>query len=121
MRGNITTEMFQTYAHLTGQNIDAEMLRVYGINSRIQHRKRDGSNLCNASSALSSIPRSSKHYSNCGMRLTDDVIASDTMMQEKVCLTIPILCMRISMLSLIRNLRKEKMCKSLFLTDLGLD
>jgi site-specific recombinase XerD len=31
MWGNINTEMFGTYAHLTGVDIDAEMLRTYGI------------------------------------------------------------------------------------------
>ncbi len=31
MWGSLTTNMFQTYAHLTGKNIDNEMLRTYGI------------------------------------------------------------------------------------------
>ncbi|MFA5409745.1 MAG: site-specific integrase [Bacilli bacterium] len=31
MWGNINTDMFATYAHLTGVDIDAEMLRTYGI------------------------------------------------------------------------------------------
>jgi hypothetical protein len=29
--GNLTTNMFQTYAHLTGKDIDNEMLRTYRI------------------------------------------------------------------------------------------
>jgi len=31
MWGSLTTNMFQTYAHLTGKDIDNEMLRTYGI------------------------------------------------------------------------------------------
>lgn len=31
MWGNINTQMFDTYAHLTGVDIDAEMLRTYGL------------------------------------------------------------------------------------------
>ncbi|MFA5002410.1 MAG: site-specific integrase [Methanolinea sp.] len=32
MWGSLTTDMFQTYAHLTGKDIDSEILRTYGIN-----------------------------------------------------------------------------------------
>jgi len=41
MWGNINTDMFQTYAHLTGVDIDAEMLRTYGLSPEPerQHRK----------------------------------------------------------------------------------
>ena len=31
MWGNISTDMFRTYAHLTGQDIDSAMLKSYGI------------------------------------------------------------------------------------------
>ena len=31
MWGSVSTNMFKTYAHLTGNDIDQEMLRVYGI------------------------------------------------------------------------------------------
>ena len=84
MWGNITTEMFQTYAHLTGQDIDAEMLRVYGLESKdtTQKERRLEPRQCKQCAVIN--PPVSKHCSNCGMRLTDDVIASDTMMQESV-------------------------------------
>ena len=41
MWGNINTQMFDTYAHLTGVDIDAEMLRTYGLapGSEGQHKK----------------------------------------------------------------------------------
>jgi hypothetical protein len=84
MWGNITTEMFQTYAHLTGQDIDAEMLRVYGLESKdtTQKERRLEPRQCKQCAVIN--PPVSKHCSNCGMRLTDDVIASDNMMQESV-------------------------------------
>jgi len=41
MWGNINTEMFATYAHLTGVDIDAEMMRAYGLapGPEGQHKK----------------------------------------------------------------------------------
>lgn len=41
MWGNINTEMFATYAHLTGVDIDAEMMRAYGLapGPERQHKK----------------------------------------------------------------------------------
>jgi site-specific recombinase XerD len=36
MWGNLTTDMFQTYAHLTGTDIDREILSTYGISAESQ-------------------------------------------------------------------------------------
>lgn len=36
MWGNLTTNMFQTYAHLTGSDIDREILSTYGISAEKQ-------------------------------------------------------------------------------------
>jgi len=36
MWGNLTTDMFQTYAHLTGNDIDKEILSTYGISAEQQ-------------------------------------------------------------------------------------
>lgn len=36
MWGNLTTNMFQTYAHLTGNDIDSEILRKYGISAEVK-------------------------------------------------------------------------------------
>ena len=40
MWGNLTTDMFQTYAHLTGSDIDKEILSTYGISEEKQEKAK---------------------------------------------------------------------------------
>jgi len=60
------------------------MLKGNGIdtNDTKQKEKRLEPRQCKQCPVIN--PPVSKHCSNCGMRLTDDVIASDNMMQESV-------------------------------------
>ncbi len=39
MWGSINSKMFQTYAHLTGSDIDSELLQVYGISANVRKGK----------------------------------------------------------------------------------
>jgi hypothetical protein len=39
MWGTVNTTMFETYAHLTGKDIDSEIARVYGIEKQEKKKK----------------------------------------------------------------------------------
>lgn len=84
MWGNISTDMFRTYAHLTGKDIDAAMLQQYGIS--IAEQKKELSRL---------VPHQCPHCKNicspvsnycavCGRRMTEEIAATDEDMQESV-------------------------------------
>ncbi len=83
MWGNITTPMFKTYAHLTGQDIDQEILRTYGIaQDGTKHRRaRLEPRQCPHCQAVNGP--SSNFCSTCGQSLTEEATES---MEE--CLTI---------------------------------
>jgi integrase/recombinase XerD len=73
MWGNISTPMFQTYAHLTGTDIDQEMMKLYGITNggkkverpRLEPRQCDSCDTVNAPT--------SNFCSTCGKPLVEPV------------------------------------------------
>jgi len=84
MWGNISTDMFRTYAHLTGQDIDSAMLKSYGITV-----VDNG----NAASRLEPVqcphcrkinPPTSNYCFACGQHLSDVVIDTDEGIQQSV-------------------------------------
>jgi len=84
MWGNISTDMFRTYAHLTGQDIDSAMLKSYGISV---------TNNDNATARLEPVqcphcrkinPPTSNYCFSCGQPLSDVVIDTDEGIQQSV-------------------------------------
>lgn len=86
MWGSLTTNMFQTYAHLTGKDIDNEILRTYGITEN-----EDGKGLAE----IRMEPRQCPHCRHingpvaefcniCGRSLTDNAIVSEDDMFDSI-------------------------------------
>jgi|WetSurMetagenome_2_1015567.scaffolds.fasta_scaffold154694_1 integrase/recombinase XerD len=81
MWGNISTGMFQTYAHLSGTDIDQEMMKLYGITNggkkfehpRLEPRQCDSCDTVNAPT--------SNFCSTCGKPLTEQVTST---LEDKV-------------------------------------
>lgn len=70
MWGSINTRMFQTYAHLTGQDIDSEILRSYGIAStKKKEELRLEPRQCQHCQTINSP--TSRYCSTCGQSLTE--------------------------------------------------
>jgi molybdenum cofactor biosynthesis enzyme MoaA len=86
MWGSLNTEMFQTYAHLTGSDIDSEILRTYGISVDKKNQENGHERLeprqCKGCFAINSP--TSHFCSHCGRSLTEEAIASETQMQSSV-------------------------------------
>ncbi len=80
--GNITSKMFQTYAHLTGSDIDAAMLQTYGI-AEMEDKQafsRLEPILCPLCKTINSPV--SNYCSTCGRSLTAEVIPTQEAMQK---------------------------------------
>ncbi len=76
MWGNLTTDMFQTYAHLTGNDIDKEILSTYGISAEQQgnaHARLEPRQCEHCKTINSPI---SKFCSLCGRPLDDQAAES---------------------------------------------
>jgi site-specific recombinase XerD len=76
MWGNLTTDMFQTYAHLTGTDIDNEILSTYGISAEKQanaHAKLEPRQCTHCKTINSPI---SNFCSLCGRPLNDQAAES---------------------------------------------
>ena len=74
MWGNINTDMFATYAHLTGVDIDAEMLRTYGLTQvPAQQHRRLAPIQCPGCKVIS--PPGKTFCADCGRALTEEAAA----------------------------------------------
>ena len=91
MWGSLTTNMFQTYAHLTGKDIDNEILRTYGITEN-----EDGK----GTSEIRMEPRQCPHCRHingpvaefcnaCGRSLTDVAMESEDDMFDSMIKNLP--------------------------------
>lgn len=75
MWGSINTAMFQTYAHLTGQDIDSEILRSYGIAStKKKEELRLEPRQCQHCQTINSP--TSRYCATCGQSLSEEAGAS---------------------------------------------
>jgi integrase/recombinase XerD len=78
--------MFQTYAHITGGDIDREILRTYGItidkrkgevtNKRLEPRQCKNCYTINSTVA--------NYCDNCGQELTEQAVATDSQIIRSV-------------------------------------
>lgn len=86
MWGSLTTNMFQTYAHLTGGDIDREILRTYGItidkgkgketNKRLKPRQCP--DCYNINSPIAN------YCEICGVELSEEAVATDSQITNSV-------------------------------------
>jgi hypothetical protein len=84
MWGNISTDMFQTYAHLTGQDIDSAMLEAYGISVTDNDNTTMRLELVQSPHCRKINPPISNYCFSCVQRLTDVVIDTDEGIQQSV-------------------------------------
>lgn len=84
MWGNITTEMFKTYAHLTGMDIDAAMLKAYGIEIADNKKKESRLEPRQCKNCYTVHPPTSSYCSVCGRSLTEEAVATENQMQKSV-------------------------------------
>jgi ribosomal protein L37AE/L43A len=71
MWGNLNTDMFATYAHLTGQDIDKEVLGQYGIIQQEETEERHLEPVQCPGCKTINAPRAN-YCSTCGRSFTDD-------------------------------------------------
>ncbi len=71
MWGNLNTDMFATYAHLTGQDIDKEVLGQYGILPQEEAEARCLEPVQCPGCKTINAPRAN-YCSTCGKSFTDD-------------------------------------------------
>ena len=84
MWGNISTDMFRTYAHLTGQDIDSAMLKSYGISVTDNDNSSSRLEPLQCPHCKKVNPPVSNYCFSCGQRLTDVVINTDDGIQQSV-------------------------------------
>jgi integrase/recombinase XerD len=84
MWGNISTDMFRTYAHLTGQDIDSAMLESYGISVTDNDNTTSRLEPVQCPHCRKINPPISNYCFSCGQRLTDVVIDTDEGIQQSV-------------------------------------
>jgi site-specific recombinase XerD len=84
MWGNISTDMFRTYAHLTGQDIDSAMLQSYGISVTDNDNTTSRLEPVQCPHCRKINPPISNYCFSCGQRLTDVVIDTDEGIQQSV-------------------------------------
>ena len=84
MWGNISTDMFRTYAHLTGQDIDSAMLKSYGISATDNNSNASRLEPCQCPHCRKINPPVSNYCVSCGQSLTDVVIDTDEGIQQSV-------------------------------------
>jgi site-specific recombinase XerD len=85
MWGNINTDQFQTYAHLTGQDVDDAVLTYYGISDDTKEAKKLRKMepvQCPACKHINA-PRSD-FCSGCGNRFTDKAVTEMSVVQNTV-------------------------------------
>ena len=76
--------MFQTYTHLTGQDIDSAMLKSYGISATDNNSNASRLEPCQCPHCKKINPPVSNYCFSCGQRLTDVVIDTDDGIQQSV-------------------------------------
>jgi len=86
MWGSLTTDMFQTYAHLTGKDIDSEILRTYGINENetgeaLQEKRLEPVQCPHCRHINAPI---SGFCNLCGRSLTEEATESDDEIHESI-------------------------------------
>ena len=84
MWGNISTDMFRTYAHLTGQDIDSAMLKSYGISVTDNNSNASRLEPCQCPHCKKINPPVSNYCVSCGQSLTSVVIDTDEGIQQCV-------------------------------------
>ena len=84
MWGNISTDMFRTYAHLTGQDIDSAMLKSYGISATDTNSNASRLEPCQCPHCKKINPPVSNYCVSCGQSLTSVVIDTDEGIQQSV-------------------------------------
>jgi hypothetical protein len=84
MWGNISTDMFRTYAHLTGQDIDSAMLESYGISVTDNDNATTRLEPVQCPHCRKINPPISNYCFSCGQRLSDVVIDTDEGIQQSV-------------------------------------
>jgi len=75
MWGNLTTNMFETYAHLSGADIDAEVLRNYGIKTAVPMKEESKMEPIQCKVCMNINPPISQYCSLCGLALTEEAEA----------------------------------------------
>lgn len=83
MWGTINSQMFATYAHLTGKDIDREFFDLYGISEEQQERRKEKTlepKICSYCNEICSP--TSKYCSTCGQLLGSSMIKNDKQLQE---------------------------------------
>jgi site-specific recombinase XerD len=81
MWGSVSTNMFEVYAHLSGADIDREVLKLYGIDPGVQQvAKRVEPIVCPTCKEINSPI--SRYCHVCGEGLSSDAVSSDQMFQK---------------------------------------
>ena len=83
MWGNINTKMFATYAHLTGKEIDQEVLRNYGIVPEDGEMERPLEAI-QCPHCITVNPRGSKYCLRCGLGLGEDAVSAQGLLSKNV-------------------------------------
>jgi len=84
MWGNLTTNMFETYAHLSGADIDAEVLRNYGIKTVGPRKEEAKMEPVQCKVCMNINPPVSQYCSLCGLALTQEAEAEVRELQKFV-------------------------------------
>lgn len=83
MWGNINTKMFATYAHLTGKEIDQEVLRNYGIVPEDGETERPLEAI-QCPHCITVNPPGSKYCLRCGLGLGEDAVSAQGLLSKDV-------------------------------------
>ena len=83
MWGNINTPMFQTYAHLTGRDIDREVLGNYGIVSK-DEKETHALEPVMCPKCMTINPPKAEFCNRCGRSFTDEATATIEEMAEDI-------------------------------------
>lgn len=81
--GNVTTKMFSTYRHLTNEDIDREMMRVYGIEDK-KEVKRNNLRPIQCKSCMEINRPDAKFCYRCGLPLTEQAAVEQHMIIQSL-------------------------------------
>jgi integrase/recombinase XerD len=83
MWGNINTDMFATYAHITGKDIDNEVLRQYGI-AQEEEQEQDALEPIQCTNCQTINAPNTNYCAMCGLSLSEEAIEIQEQMNMDV-------------------------------------